>query len=68
LAYNDALAEGAKRGAKADEKVNRAGVGGGAGEAGGQAPPAYNPNASSKEHAEFKKKLKSGKASFGTGE
>jgi len=60
LAYDDALAEGAKRGAKADEKSKR-GSAGGTERAGEPEVSGYTPD----KHADFKAKLKSGKASFG---
>ena len=63
LAYDDALAEGAKRGAKADEKSQRNSFGGSERT---QEPEVegYTPD----KHKEFKAKLRQGKASFGKSE
>jgi len=59
LAYEDALAEGAKRGAKADDKSKRSSAGG-SGRTQEPEASGYTPD----KHADFKKKLKEGKASF----
>lgn len=58
LAYDDALAEGTAKKAKADEKQSRNTVGGGTSEP--QKGGGYDPA----KHGEFKKNLKMGRASF----
>lgn len=63
LAYDDAQAEGAERGAKEQEKAKRNSSGG----SGRRVEPeatGYNAK-SSKEHSDFKRGLRSGKVSFG---
>lgn len=63
LAHDDALAEGAKRGAKADETSNRNSFSGT-----GKRPSPENVGYDPSKHREFKKGLKSGKVSFGSSE
>lgn len=63
LAYNDALAEGAKRRAKADDKSARNSFGGSERTQESEME-GYTPD----KHKDFKAKLKSGKATFGKSE
>lgn len=63
LAHDDALAEGAKRGAKADERSIRNSFGGSE-----RSPEPEVEGYTPDKHKDFKAKLKSGKATFGKSE